>query len=139
MPEGEHGSGRVVVGRPKDDQSTIDDRVGVGRPELDATGEFGSGTSILRRPREHGTLPGRTVVQSVAYSPDGALLATTTADGRARLWDASTGRRVLTLAGHDAGFDASCVHRSPERDEMCTPSTISRTPSTRAIARAIRA
>jgi WD40 repeat protein/DNA-binding SARP family transcriptional activator len=54
------------------------------------------------------TLAGLTGVQSVAYSPDGAWLATTNPDdGRARLWNASTGERVRTLSGHDAGFDAA--------------------------------
>jgi WD40 repeat protein/DNA-binding SARP family transcriptional activator len=56
--------------------------------------------------REQMTLGGLSSVQNLAYSPDGAWLATT-ADGRARLWDASTGERIQTLSGHDAGYDAA--------------------------------
>jgi WD40 repeat protein len=36
----------------------------------------------------------------VAYSPDGSRLATAGADGLAKVWDAATGRLLLTFAGH---------------------------------------
>lgn len=39
-------------------------------------------------------------VESTAFSPDGALLATASLDGTARIWDVGNGRLVHTLAGH---------------------------------------
>src|SRR5262249_16138355 len=35
-----------------------------------------------------------------AYSPDGRLLATAGQNGSVKLWDAATGKELLTLAGH---------------------------------------
>jgi tetratricopeptide (TPR) repeat protein len=40
------------------------------------------------------------VVRDVALHPDGRRAASAGDDGRVRLWDAVTGREVLTLAGH---------------------------------------
>jgi WD40 repeat protein len=39
-------------------------------------------------------------VSGVAFSPDGALLATASRDGTARLWDPTTGQHCTTLRGH---------------------------------------
>jgi WD40 repeat protein len=41
-------------------------------------------------------------VIGIAFSPDGALLATTSRDRTARLWDTSTGALTHTLSGHDS-------------------------------------
>ena len=50
------------------------------------------------------TLTGHTAyVYKVAFSPDGALLATASGDGTARLWDIATGRAIRTLACHADG------------------------------------
>jgi WD40 repeat protein len=46
------------------------------------------------------TLSGHIGVCGVAFSPDGRLLATASADGTARLWDPATGQHQRTLTGH---------------------------------------
>jgi WD40 repeat protein len=42
-------------------------------------------------------------VWSIAFSPDGQRLATGSMDTLVRLWDASSGREMLTLRGHGRG------------------------------------
>jgi WD40 repeat protein len=39
----------------------------------------------------------------IAFSPDGARIATTGGDRTIKLWDTATGREVFTLRGHTAG------------------------------------
>jgi WD40 repeat protein len=47
------------------------------------------------------TLTGHTDwVNSVAFSPDGRLLASGSSDRTIKLWDVATGREVRTLSGH---------------------------------------
>ena len=41
-------------------------------------------------------------VNTLTYSPDGALLASASRDGTVRLWDIGNGREVLTYRGHEA-------------------------------------
>jgi WD40 repeat protein/class 3 adenylate cyclase len=57
--------------------------------------------------REQATVGGDDFMNSVTYSPDGSLLLTTSSDGVATLWDASSGRAVRTFPDHDASWDAA--------------------------------
>jgi WD40 repeat protein len=51
--------------------------------------------------RERLILRGHTErVHDVAFSPDGTRLATGSQDGTARVWDAASGRELLTLSEH---------------------------------------
>ncbi len=45
------------------------------------------------------------IVYSVAFSPDGKYLATGDSNGRVQIWNAVTGREILTLLGH-----SNCVN-----------------------------
>src|SRR5204863_134405 len=54
-----------------------------------------------RSGREVHTLVGHSDwVSSVAFSPDGAVVASGSRDNTVRLWEVRTGREVRTLAGH---------------------------------------
>ncbi len=59
-------------------------------------------------------------VAGVAFSPDGAQLATASHDGTARTWDAATGRLRTTLTGHDDWVNA--VAFSPDGIQLATAS-----------------
>ncbi|BCL34375.1 pentapeptide repeat-containing protein [Nostoc sp. MS1] len=47
-----------------------------------------------------------TTVCTVAFSLDGKLLATGEEDGRVRLWNANSGKELLTLIGHSSGVNS---------------------------------
>ncbi len=73
-------------------------------------------TSFLRK-----TLRGHEDnVNSVAYSPDGKHLATASADGTAKVWDAETGGVLMTLSGH--GDAVNSVAFSPDGKRLATGS-----------------
>ena len=58
-------------------------------------------------PQERATLKGHAdSVLQVAFSPDGKLLATGSADKTVKLWDVRTGEAKNTLTGHRAEVDA---------------------------------
>jgi WD40 repeat protein len=51
-------------------------------------------------------------VQSLAFAPDGKVLASAGRDARARLWDVATGKRLLQIRGADSKYRA--VSFSPD-------------------------
>ncbi|WP_175478792.1 TIR domain-containing protein [Rubrimonas cliftonensis] len=59
-------------------------------------------------------------VYSVAFSPDGARLATGSRDNTARLWDLATGREIARFEGH--GKSVASVAFSPDGARLATAS-----------------
>jgi WD40 repeat protein len=72
------------------------------------SGTSESNEAVLWRPGSRPRrLEHRATVNIVRFSADGRRLATSSADGTARVWDARTGRSVAVLTGHqDPVFDA---------------------------------
>jgi WD40 repeat protein len=60
-------------------------------------------------------------VEAVAFSPDGSLLATTSADATARVWNAASGKHLRTLTGHD--YTVQAVAFSPSGVLLATASS----------------
>jgi COMPASS component SWD3 len=56
----------------------------------------------------------------VRISPDGKWIASASADGTAKIWDASTGAHLETLVGHMAGV--SCLAWAPDSNTLATGS-----------------
>src|SRR5438105_14047930 len=59
-------------------------------------------------------------VMSVAYSPDGALLASSSRDATIKLWNARTGKLEHSLTEH--ADDVYCVTFSPKGDLLASGS-----------------
>ncbi len=96
----------------------------VGAPTREPpTGRIGPGhPRVVPAPsRLTRTLTGHTsLVSAVAFSPDGTLLATTSWDETARLWDVAAGAPVRTLTGHTGACYG--VAFSPDRPLLATTS-----------------
>jgi WD40 repeat protein len=58
-------------------------------------------------------------INAVAYSPDGAWIATASDDGTAKLWDAKTGKFQRTLE-HERGTDINGLAFSPDGNWLAT-------------------
>jgi WD40 repeat protein len=59
-------------------------------------------------------------VSSVAFSPNGKLLATGDQNGSTYLWDVATGRRIATLPTPGANSSVSSVAFSPNGKLLAT-------------------
>jgi WD40 repeat protein len=61
-------------------------------------------------------------VRSACFSPDGGRIVTASADGTARLWDATTGQEIIALRHHDGGYALSSAAFSPDGPRIVTAS-----------------
>lgn len=61
--------------------------------------------------------PGERIV-SIAWSPDGTKVATGSSDNTEKVWQADTGRELITLHGHQAPVLAICW--SPDGKRMAS-------------------
>lgn len=72
-----------------------------------------SSVSPANEPKPKATLQGhKNYIWSVAFSPNGKLLASGSADKTIKLWDTATGKVTATLLGHDD--DVYAVAFSPD-------------------------
>jgi WD40 repeat protein/serine/threonine protein kinase len=59
-------------------------------------------------------------VTSVAFSPDGKLLATASLDNTVKVWDAQTGKELRALKGHTGLTGVNCVAFSPDGKRLAS-------------------
>ena len=95
------------------------------QPRRQAAGhrELGQNRESLGRDQRaelHDPPRARHIVQFAVFSPDGKRLATASWDTTAKVWDASTGKELLTLPGHEERVDG--VAFSPDGKYLATAS-----------------
>ena len=85
-------------------------------------GEWSAGSDFAIRIRSVKTgeivqrLEGHTnTVNSLAWSPDGRRLYSTSSDNTTRAWDTLTGKTLLTFRGHEGGLSAMSLSRDGKR------------------------
>ncbi|HEY7604008.1 MAG TPA: BTAD domain-containing putative transcriptional regulator [Gaiellaceae bacterium] len=62
----------------------------------------------------------KAAVEYVAYSPDGARIATASEDGATSIWDAQSGRRLFVLPDPGTGGTAPAVAFAPDGGRLAT-------------------
>lgn len=91
-----------------------------GAPALDETMARELGLALAANRVDMVLSAGRGPVLDVAWSPDGAILATAGADGRVVLWDAASGEQATALTGH--GGKVRSVAFAPDAPVILTAS-----------------
>jgi WD40 repeat protein len=75
------------------------------------------------------TLQGHTSdIVRIVFSADGQLLASASADGIVRIWDAGAGRETIALHSHAPSHDLECLAFSPDGRRLATASGIPNLP-----------
>ncbi|WP_242051242.1 WD40 domain-containing protein [Nostoc spongiaeforme] len=76
---------------------------------------------ILLNIRERNQLQGhQDIVSEVAFSHDGKILASASSDNTIKLWNLTTGKKILTLTGHQSGV--SSIAFSPDGKTLASGS-----------------
>ncbi|MHC4406221.1 MAG: WD40 repeat domain-containing protein [Planctomycetota bacterium] len=92
----------------------------MGRPKHPAGREEGRVRARRPRVRRSRQESGPTGPWSIAFSPDGSLVASGNLDRVVTVWEVATGKLRYTLAGH--GWDVRCVAFSPDGSILASSS-----------------
>ena len=91
-------------------------------PTLEADRFLRSAVPLLPR-AVGGAMKHQGAVQAVTFSPDGKRIATASWDGTAGVWDAATGRRLLSLPTREPNHRVTAVTFSPNGALLATAGT----------------